>query len=68
MLNVVLPWILALPRTVSGLIFPGEDGGPHPAGWLRKALARGARAAGVIGTLCAPERSKGWIGGLCHPR
>ena len=47
----VLPWILALPRTVSGLIFPGEDGKPHPHGWLRKALARGARAAGVVGTL-----------------
>lgn len=47
----VLPWILALPRTVSGLIFPGEDGKPHPAGWLRKALARGAKAAGVTGTL-----------------
>lgn len=47
----VLPWIMALPRTVSGLIFPGEDGKPHPAGWLRKALARGARAAGVVGTL-----------------
>jgi integrase len=47
----VLPWILALPRTVSGLVFPGDDGRQHPAGWLRKALARGARAAGVVGTL-----------------
>lgn len=47
----VMPWILALPRTVSGLVFPAPDGGQHPAGWLRKALARGARAAGVVGTL-----------------
>lgn len=47
----VLPYIVALPRTVSGLIFPGEDGKPHPHGWLRKALARGGRALGVVGTL-----------------
>ena len=47
----VMPWLLALPRTVNGFIFPGEDGQPHPAGWLRKTLARGARAAGVTGTL-----------------
>ena len=46
-----LPWILALPRTVSGLIFPGPEGKPHGHNWLRKALARGARAAGVVGTV-----------------
>jgi len=41
-----------LPRTVSGLIFPGEKGREHPHGWLRKALNRGARAVpDIVGTL-----------------
>lgn len=47
----VVPWLQALPRTVSGWIFPGEDGQPHPHNWLRKALARGGRAAGIVGNL-----------------
>jgi integrase len=48
----VLPFILALPRTFSGLIFPGAKGKQHPHGWLRKALARGGRAVpGLVGVL-----------------
>lgn len=49
----VLPFIQALPRTVTGLLFPGEKGQPHPHNWLRKALLRGARAVpsmvGILG-------------------
>lgn len=32
----------ALPRTVTGLVFPAADGKPHRMGWLRKAIERGA--------------------------
>jgi len=48
----VLSKLVALPRSVSGLIFPGQNGKPHPQGWLRRALARGGRAVpGLVGTL-----------------
>lgn len=47
----VVPYLQALPRTLNGLVFPGEDGGEHPHGWLRKAIARGAKAAGLTGTV-----------------
>lgn len=39
--------LLILPRTVSGLVFPAEDGKPHRQGWLRQAFERAGREAGL---------------------
>jgi integrase len=47
----VLPWLDALPRTASGWIFPDGAGHPHQHNWLLRALARGARVAGINGRL-----------------
>lgn len=44
-------WVAAaladLPRADLGLMFPGEEGAPHPQGWLRKAIGRGCKAVGL---------------------
>lgn len=47
----VAAFLRALPRTVSGWIFPGDDGQPHEHNWLRKALLRGGRAINAVGNL-----------------